>query len=100
MELRRSCGGLPIGWCSEVEARETSACESNSIQFYWSGIALQGNSRQTAPGGRYVIGRAFGLMLLTSVEISSTIFGDYSLQRQEVFLIFSPTFGAPRHKPV
>ena len=38
----------------EHEARETSACESNSIQLYWEGVALQGNSRHTAPGGRYV----------------------------------------------
>ena len=29
--------------------------ELNSIQLYLAGVALQGNSRHTAPGGRYVI---------------------------------------------
>ena len=68
-ELGRSCGGAAED-CRSVdaarsrtlehlnggdhEARETSACESNSIQFYWAGVALQGNSRHSAPGGRHV----------------------------------------------
>ncbi len=48
-------GREPWNISTQQEARETSGSESNSIQLYWMGAALQGNSRHTAPGGRYVI---------------------------------------------
>ena len=41
-----------VGACTNHVRRRRKL---DSIHSYWAGVALQGNSRHTAPGGRYVI---------------------------------------------